>query len=131
MFHLPSSSNILTKKIKISPFNYYTSLDKEITLLSISFSVSSPKAVIIKANTILTLQSITSFTLHLYENKKELPSPRQEPNQLIIYRNTTVKKIKAGTYTYELKYTSDEEGIVNMIRNKWDIISLDILILDL
>ena len=131
LFHLPSSSNILTKKIKISPFNYYTSLDKEITLLSISFSVSSPKAVIIKANTILTLQSITSFTLHLYENKKELPSPRQEPNQLIIYRNTTVKKIKAGTYTYELKYTSDEEGIVNMIRNKWDIISLDILILDL
>ena len=131
LFHLPSSSHILTKKIKISPFNYYTSLDKEITLLSISFSISSPKAVIIKANTILTLQSITSFTLHLYENKKEIPSPEQEPNQLITYRNTSVKKIKPGTYTYELKYTSDEEGIVNMIRNKWDIISLDIIILDM
>lgn len=132
LFKLPPTTSHISKQIKIPNLKYELTAGTPSHLISLSFKISSPKNIIIKPTAILTLQEQTEFSIYLFENSKEQSQFTQNDfNQIIQYRKVLVKTLQPGKYTYMLKYNSNKSGIINMIRNKWDIISLDILILDL
>lgn len=133
LFKLPPTTSYISKQIKIPNLKYEITEGIPFHLISLSFKVSSPKNIIIKPTAILTLQEQSDFSIYLFENSNEQTQFTQNDlnSQLIQYRKVLVKTLKPGKYEYMLKYRSNKSGTINMIRNKWDIISIDILILDL
>ena len=94
--------------------------------------IYSTKNVIIQYKILMTLGFSADMEFRLYINgKDDTLNNKIVKNELMVnYENISSKKLIAGEYMIELLYLSKVRGECNMQLNDWDILSLNILILD-
>jgi hypothetical protein len=129
---LPVTSTFYTLTLKNS-FSFKGSHElNNIPNLKKNFKITTERNVLIHTNIVLTLSQLVEFEFRIYINGKDLcDSPlKSKKEHVVSINNIIIEKLQPGDYSVELLYMANKEGIANMLDNDWDIISLNILLLE-
>jgi hypothetical protein len=129
---LPVTSTFYTLTLKNS-FSFKGSHElNNIPNLKKNFKITTERNVLIHTNIVLTLSQLVEFEFRIYINGKDLcDSPlKTKKEHVVSINNIIIEKLQPGDYSVELLYMANKEGIANMLDNDWDIISLNILLLE-
>jgi hypothetical protein len=132
LLKLPISSLIYTNTFK-SFFNYKGNSElNEIPNMKRILKITTEKNVLIQTNILLTLPSQTDFEFRLYINGKDdcdsLLISKEE--HLVNLNSVSIERLQPGDYSIELFYLASKEGYVDMTQNDWDIISMNLVLLE-
>ena len=133
LIKLPVSSVVIATSLKNFIIFRGNKELNEISKMRKTISLYSTKNVVFHYKIILTLGFPMEITFRLYINGKDDNLNMIDVNREMIINQESIysKKLPAGDYIVELMYISSTNGECNMQLNDWDIISLNILILDL
>jgi hypothetical protein len=132
IFQLPITSLIYTLSYKgIFYFKGNNELN-EIPTIKKTLKLTTEKNVLIHLNVILTMDKPYNYEFRLYINGKDdcdsFMSSKGE--RIINLSSTSIEKLPPGEYNFELLYLTNHDGYANMTQNDWDVISMNILLLE-
>ena len=88
--------------------------------------------VLIQLNVLLTLPKETVFEFRLYINGRDDCDSMlfSKEEHLLNLNSVSIERFQPGDYSIELLYLASKDGYVDMTQNDWDIISMNIVLLE-